>query len=361
MRVVSKRILDSVLRRGFALLLGLAIVFARAPFSARLGAEAPFLFTWVAIFCTAWLGGVWTAVAVAAVGLTFGQYLLVTHGVPPIRPGAMVVLAIFAGAFILPGAIYRWSVRKREQDAERYAELQLRMSQVARLNAMGELVGTLAHELNQPLTAILSYADAALYPLQPEDERHQPLRELIGKIVKQGQRARDIIARVRGQVSGAGLELQPQSLARLVEEAVELSLASAVRDSVVVKVELAHGADCVLADRIEIEQVMVNLIRNAAEAMAGEPRREVRIGSRVSEDGMVTCHVADSGPGISPDVLPNLFQPFATGKENGMGIGLAVSRSIVEAHGGRIWADSQPGRGATFFFTLSRAQVGAAA
>ncbi len=349
------------LRPALAVATGVAIVFMRAAFTHRIGGDAPFFFTWVAIFCASWIGGAWPAAVVATVGLIYGRHLVHAFGGDtPTGPIATAIYVVFAGAFVLPGAIYHSFVRQRREDAQRYAELQLRMSQVARLNAMGELVGTLAHELNQPLTAILSYADAAQLGLDESDERFASQRELVGKITRQGQRARDIVARVRDQVRGGGLRLEPQSLSRLVDEAVELSLASAVRDGVVVRVELTHSADCVLADRIEIEQVMINLIRNAAEAMAGAPRREVRIGSR-ADDGVVTCHVADTGPGISPQILPNLFQPFATGKENGMGIGLAVCRSIVEAHGGRLWADSQPGKGATFFFTLNRAEPAAVA
>lgn len=360
MRVGWERLWNSRWRTVLALAVGLAIVFVREPFRDRLGAEIPFFFTWIAIFCTAWIGGMGSAMVVAAVGLAYGQFLLGEYHQRLLGPGAMVISALFAVAFALPAEIFHRAMKRRRADAQRYAELQLRMSKLARLNDMGELVGTLAHELNQPLTAILAYADAAQYQLAQENERFEPLRELLHKIVKQGGRARDIVARVRSNLGGTEVRLERQSLTRMFEEAVELSLANAVRDGVVVKYELEPAADQVLADRIEIQQVMVNLIRNAAEAMTGARRREVHIRSRTVEGGMLECEVADCGPGISPDILPNLFQPFATGKANGMGIGLAVSRTIVEAHGGRIWADSAPRQGASFRFTLNRAEAQAA-
>jgi two-component system sensor kinase FixL len=348
------------LRAVLALAVGLAIVFVRELLRARLGAEVPFFFTWIAIFCTAWIGGIASAMVVAAVGLAYGQHVLSIHHERLLGPGAMVISALFAIAFALPAEIYHRATRRRKADAERYAELQLRMSKLARLNAMGELVGTLAHELNQPLTAILAYADVVQLQLAQEDVPAETLRELVQKVTKQGNRARDIVARVRASLSGTEVSLERQSLAQMLEEAVELSLASAVRDGVVVKYDLEPHADQVLADRIEIQQVMVNLLRNAAEAMAGARRREVHIKSRVVEGNMLECEVADCGPGIAPEILPNLFQPFATGKAHGMGIGLAVSRTIVEAHGGRIWADSTPGKGASFRFTLNRAEAMAA-
>jgi len=138
---------------------------------------------------------------------------------------------------------------------------------------------------------------------------------------------------------------------------VEVAITGAAKDDVAVRFEFDRAADQVLADRIQVQQVVLNLVRNAVEAMVQSPRRELRIGSREGAPGFLNVHVADSGPGIAPELAERLFQPFVTGKADGMGVGLSISRNIVEAHGGRMWTGSNADGGATFYFSLQRADA----
>lgn len=347
-------------RQYAAVAIGVPIVLLRLSLGKVLGAEAPFILTWVGILAATWVGGLWPALIVAAMGLGIGEYVLLSGGKAGLRAVGVLIYILFALALAVPGEMYRHMVRRRETDAKLLAEMRIRLDRVARLNAMGELAGTLAHELNQPLTAISSYADAARWMLKSTPPQTEEAGDILQKIVRQTGRTREIMARVRGYVTGSELELTPQSLSGMFQEAVEVGLVGAVGDGLSMRFEFDDSADQVLSDRIQLQQVMVNLIRNAAEAMANAPRRELRIGSRAIEDSRVECHVADRGTGISAEVAASLFQPFATDKSNGMGIGLAVSRTIVEGHGGKIWAENNADGGAVFRFTLMRAERTAA-
>ena len=161
----------------------------------------------------------------------------------------------------------------------------------------------------------------------------------------------EIIRRLRDFVSRGESERRVESLSKLVEEASALALVGAKEQGVRVRYQFDPRADLVLADKVQIQQVLLNLMRNAIEAMAEVERREFVV-STESADGMITIKVADTGPGISQDVRDQLFQPFVTTKRQGMGVGLSISKTIIEAHGGQIWAEPTPGGGATFQFTL---------
>jgi two-component system, LuxR family, sensor kinase FixL len=256
--------------------------------------------------------------------------------------------------FAMAGEMRQRGVRRAKMDTARIIEMQVRLARVARLNAMGEIAATLAHELNQPLTAIAGYAGAAERLIERDDISPVRMTELLQKISLQATRARDIIGRIRGRVTQAEPSFAPHSLSEMVQESLPVAVAG-TSVSFTTRRDFDPSADLVLADRIQVQQVIVNLIRNAVEAMAREPRRELRVGSRASEDGMIEAYVSDTGPGLAPELIDRLFEPFVTGKADGMGIGLSVSRSIVEAHGGTIRAASEPEGGATFRFTLPRA------
>jgi C4-dicarboxylate-specific signal transduction histidine kinase len=319
----------------------------------------PFAFTWIGVLVAAWVGGLWPTLVVSLAGLAVGNHILVEAGKAPLGPGGVLFYTLFMLVLAVPAELYHRISRRRRADQQLLADMGQRLQRAARLNAMGELAGTLAHELNQPLTAIASYAEAARLVLARQPGDSERAAGLLVKILGQTERARGIITRIRGQVSGEALDLKPQSLREMAEEATEVALARA-RDALDLRLNLDRSADRVLADRIQVEQVMINLVRNAAEAMAGSPTRELRIGSAPAGDGFVECYVADRGPGIAPEVQERLFQPFASDKAEGMGVGLAVSRTIVEGHGGRIWAEPNPGGGAIFRFTLRSAVGGAA-
>jgi two-component system sensor kinase FixL len=240
--------------------------------------------------------------------------------------------------------------QRNEPWTRRRADIQFQFTQAARMNAMGELAVTLAHELNQPLSAISSYA-AAAERIAGEDAE---LRDLLRKMGEQAGRAAEIVARVREGAHRGEVAVTPMALPELVAEAIDLAMADIARESVVLHYDFDDRAQDVLADRVQVQQVVVNLVRNAMEAMEDLPWRELRVGAEPDGD-LIRVHVIDSGPGIAPDILSRLFQPFVTDKPQGMGVGLSISRGIVEGHGGRLWVERASGGGAAFYFTLRRA------
>lgn len=335
---------------------GAVLAVSRLPMEPVLGDKSPFLMAAPSMIVTAFLGGFWPTIAVGVVGLWASEVAMTSAGGPGLKPAGLIIYVAFTLVFAAAGGMRKRGLQRAKADAERLSEMQVRLVQVARLNAMGEMAGTLAHELNQPLTAIASYAGAAQWLAQQEPAKGGEIAELLQKVADQAVRAREIIGRIRAHVSGAELNPQAQALSEMFREAVAAVATGASKSSVAVRYDF-DGDEAVLADRTQVQQVMVNLVRNAMEAMDGAG--QLRIGSRAAGGGFIEGYVSDTGPGISPEVAEHLFEPFVTGKADGMGIGLSVSRNIVESHGGRIWADSNPEGGATFHFTLKR--VGAEA
>lgn len=338
---------------------GSLIAASRMSLQTLLGPSAPFIMAWPGIILAAYIGGFWPAITVTAVGLWIGQWVLATAEARPVGPIGVVIYFAFGLVFALAGEGRQRALRRARAQAERLAELQLQMVQVSRLNAMGEMAGSLAHELNQPLTAIGNYLNAAEQLLARDDVPAARVGELVRKAGDQAIRAGQIVARVRASVDRGEIVAAEESAAALVQEAVEVARAAAARDSVAVRYDFDRTADRVMADRIQVQQVVLNLVRNAVEAMAGRARRELRIASRSEPPGHLRLSVADTGPGVSPEVADRLFQPFVTGKAGGMGVGLSISRSIIETHGGRMWVEGNADGGATFHFTLRRADGGA--
>lgn len=321
-----------------------------------LGDKSPFLMAAPSMIVTAFLGGFWPTIAVGVIGLWASEMAMTSAGGPGLRPAGLIIYVAFTLVFAAAGGMRKRGLQRAKADAERLSHMQVRLVQVARLNAMGEMAGTLAHELNQPLTAIASYAGAAQWLAQQEPAKGGEIADLLQKVADQAVRAREIIGRIRAHVSGAELNPQAQALSEMFREAVAAVAIGASKSSVAIHYDF-EGDDAVLADRTQVQQVMVNLVRNAVEAMDGGKAGHLRIGSRAADGGFIEAYVADTGPGVPPEVTEHLFEPFVTGKADGMGIGLSVSRNIVESHGGRIWADPNPDGGATFHFTLRRAQA----
>ena len=337
-----------------ALVAGAAIVLARIPLQPLLGATSPFILATPGILVAALFGGVWPAVVISFLGLWVGDRAIILGGGPKVGPGGVAIYFAFAATFVAIVESRRRLMERAKADAERIADMSQRLAKVARLTAMGEMAGALAHEINQPLTAIANYAGAAQRLDANASGAHDSMPDLLKSIAEQAVRAREIIARIRGYVSQSPPALAPQSMGAMFAESVEIARTGSTV-GFQLKSQIDLQADKVLADRIQIEQVLINLVRNAAEAMEGHPRREIRVGARLAGDGMVEAWVADSGPGVAPELAERLFQPFVTGKSDGMGIGLAVSRSIIEAHGGTIGLEDGPNGGAVFRFTLKRA------
>ncbi len=245
---------------------------------------------------------------------------------------------------------------ERQLTETRLQELQSELVHISRLTAMGEMASALAHELNQPLAAISNYLNGCRRLLQDRaDDPSALARDALGKAADQAVRAGQIIHKMRDFVSRGETERKVESLSKLVEEASALALVGAKEQSVRVRFQLDPNADLVLADKVQIQQVILNLIRNAVDAMADAPRRQLLISSNIAADDMVRLSTADTGSGVSPELREQLFQPFITTKRQGMGVGLSISKTIVEAHGGSIWFESNPDGGTIVHFTLRRA------
>jgi len=250
---------------------------------------------------------------------------------------------------------------ERHETQARLHELQAELAHMSRFTAMGEMASTLAHELNQPLTAVATYLNGCARLLdRGAGADLAMLRDGIERAAEQALRAGQIIRRLREFVARGETERRRESLPKLVEEASALALVGERESGVWVHFALAPECCAVIADKVQVQQVLLNLIRNAMEAMRESARRELLVSTALAMEGMVRVSVADTGPGIAPHIMAQLFQPFVTTKSHGMGVGLSVSRTIVEAHGGRLWAEPNPGGGAVFSFTLPCAgQAGA--
>lgn len=238
----------------------------------------------------------------------------------------------------------------------RLADLQAELSHISRVSAMDSLANALAHELNQPLTAIASYAEGARTLLGehgiPSEANIAMVREALSDASDQALRAGQIVRRLREFISRGENERQVERLRSLVTEAAALALTGTGPNGIELEIHLDPAVENVLVDRIQIQQVLLNLIRNAVEAMQDRPRQQLEICSRPDGRGLVVVTVSDSGPGLAADVAAVLFQPFNSSKEKGMGLGLSICRTIVEAHGGRIWAEPSAFGGTAFHFSL---------
>jgi two-component system, LuxR family, sensor kinase FixL len=240
---------------------------------------------------------------------------------------------------------------ERQQTDRRLQELQEGLLHVSRLRSMGQMAAALAHELNQPLTATTNYVRAALRLLDAAEPNLPRVRQAMNLAAQQTVRSGEIIRRLRAFVARGEVTRRPENVAKLIEEASALALVGAKEHGIKVLIRIEAHLPKAEVDRVQIQQVLLNLIRNAVESMEGCGIRELTVGT-VAQDGAVLVSIADTGGGIPPEIEAKLFQPFVTTKPEGMGIGLSICRTIVEAHGGRLWVEPNAGTGSVFNFTL---------
>ena len=242
--------------------------------------------------------------------------------------------------------------RKRAEDALHHAQMEL--AHVTRVATLGEMTASIAHEVNQPLTAVIANANASLRWLAAATPNLDEARNAVSRIVRDGNRAGEVIARIRALVQKTDTEQVRLDINQTIQEVVLLMQNEAVRKGVAIRMDLATNVPPVLGDRIQLQQVILNLVMNGIEAMdtVTDRPREMLIRSSAHESDQLLVAVQDSGVGIDSQNLDKIFDTFYTTKPQGMGMGLAISRSIVENHGGRLWAVPNDGPGATFQFTL---------
>jgi PAS domain S-box-containing protein len=241
--------------------------------------------------------------------------------------------------------------RKRAEAALRH--MQMELAHANRVATMGQLSASIAHEVNQPITAAVTYALAARRYLGAEPPNFHEADDALSLIVKEGNRAGEVVARIRALIKKAPARKDAVAINDAILEVIALTRAEAANNSVSVRTQLAEGLPRVQGDRVQLQQVLLNLIINAIEAMrdVGEEERELLISTRNEPDG-VSVEVRDSGPGFAPETLEHVFEAFYTTKPGGLGMGLSICRSIIEAHSGRLWASANLPRGASFQFAL---------
>jgi PAS domain S-box-containing protein len=260
------------------------------------------------------------------------------------------------------GQIVRWYVLLSDVDDRRRAEdaidkARSELARVARVMTMSELTASIAHEVNQPLSGIITNASTCLRMLDASPPNIDGARETAKRTIRDGNRAAEVITRLRAMFSKREFTLEPMNLNEAAREVIALSLSDLQRNRVALRLELADELPLVMGDRIQLQQVILNLLRNASEAMAevdARPRQLV-VRTEPESEARVRVTVRDAGVGLDRQSLDKLFDAFYTTKHGGMGIGLSISRSIIERHDGRMWAEPNDGPGATFAFSIPRA------
>ena len=275
------------------------------------------------------------------------------------RDGETIVVssrwALQRGEHGQPAAVLQINtdITERKRAAENLVSMQNQLAHMARVTTMGELAASIAHEINQPLAAVVTNGNACVRWMALAEPNLDEARAAVTAIIKEGRRASDIIARIRALMKKSPPQMTQLDVNDLIREVLVLINHEVQRNRVMLHTDLTEGPTAVMGDRVQLQQVILNLVMNAVESAgaAAESQTEVLVTSR-NDKNQVTVAIRDSGVGIDPKNLDQLFNPFFTTKPHGMGMGLAISRSTIQSHGGRLWAASNPGRGATFQFTL---------
>jgi signal transduction histidine kinase len=300
----------------------------------------------VAVLC-AWLCDIALSAVFNAGRYDLGFYIGRLYG---LLAASFVLGALVLETVALYGRLARSLDSERQERERRLREMRSELIHVSRLNELGQMVSALAHEVNQPLTAVSNYLRATQRLVEAGDSARA--QTALAKATGEVTRASEIIRRLRDFLRKSESEKRAEDVRAMIEEIVALAVVGAERPNVRVELRLHPQASTALIDKIQIQQVLLNLIRNAIEAMAGRPRQALVIATLPSDNAMVELSVADNGPGLPAEVRAKLFQPFVTTKSAGMGVGLSICHSIVEEHGGRMWVEDNSEAGTVFRFTV---------
>jgi signal transduction histidine kinase len=324
-------------------LLALVTLFVRRPHS--------ILDLWLMVMLCAWLCDIALSAMLNAGRFDLGYYVGRLYG---LSASTFVLGSLVLETVTLYRRLARSLDVERREREHRMREMRSELIHVSRLSELGQMVSALAHEVNQPLTAVGNYLRASLRLIDMGDTTRA--RPALAKAASEVTRASEIVRRLRDFIRKRDSEKCAEDLGPMIEESVALAVIGTDRPGVRVELRLHPQASTALVDKIQIQQVLLNLIRNAVEAMAGSAHQSLVIATLPSADAMVELSVADSGPGLPPEVRAKLFQPFVTTKSTGMGVGLSICHSIIEAHGGHLWAEDNCDGGAVFRFTVPCAQ-----
>jgi C4-dicarboxylate-specific signal transduction histidine kinase len=262
--------------------------------------------------------------------------------VPPVAGGPPLMAAVVV------------DITDRKQAADDLREVQAELAHVARITTMGEMAASIAHEVNQPLSGVVINGNACLRWMAADPPNMAEAREAVQRIIRDGKRASEVIARIRSLSKKSGAEKEPLDLNEIIAEVVAFTHGEVRRTRVTLRTDLARDLPRIMGDRVQLQQVVLNLVLNGLEAMgAVADRARALVIETTREDAEhVRVAVRDVGVGLDADSIHRLFDAFYTTKQGGMGMGLSISRSIIENHGGRLWAVPNEGAGATFLFTV---------
>jgi signal transduction histidine kinase len=349
----------------------IAATLLRMALAPLVGISVPFLTYFLGVLFVAWYRGLGAAVLLILLSTVAGWYFFVLPANPlgtaePTRVLGFLA-ASSAAAFLLDLQRRTLSRAKRLEherlDAQAKAqalasekalrEMEAELARVVRALSVGELAASIAHEVNQPLAGVVTNAEAALRWLSGDTPNLHEVKESLALIVRDGHRASAIIRRIREFLKKQRAEMLSLDMNETIQEAVALAQPELLKRRITLRIDRSKPLPAVRGDRVQLQQVILNLILNGSEAMAStNESKELLLTSRQSADGGVLIAVRDSGVGVKPEELSRLFDPFFTTKEMGMGLGLSISKSIIEAHRGRIWAESNQGPGLTVQFSV---------
>jgi C4-dicarboxylate-specific signal transduction histidine kinase len=260
----------------------------------------------------------------------------------------------------LVGTLIDMTERKRaEQERERLRQLEADLARINRVSMMGELAASIAHEVNQPLSGVVVNGNACLRWLAGDSPNLDEAREAVRRIVRDGKRAGDVIARIRALATKTAAAKERLDMNEAIREVVAFAQDEVRRNNAILRVELADALSPVLADRVQLQQVVLNLVTNGIEAMSSveERPRELIVLTQNDDADQVRVTVQDSGIGLDPQSMERIFDAFYTTKHGGMGMGLSISRSIIQHHGGKLWAVANDGPGMSVQFIVPKYQV----